>query len=104
MVGICGLTKHGVNDMKKYYAFEYSSGRNTTTGQPNESTGRMSTAGRLAVFHSQSDRNKWVDDGRYTSDMGGCCRESVTSVEARRLHAGQSVADYNEFVAMLEEH
>ena len=84
----------------KFYAFEYASGRNTTSGQPNDKTGHLNRAGFLAVFTSRSDRDAWVESGKSTADMGGNCRESVTSSQARKLHLGMSVADYKDMVEM----
>jgi len=86
----------------KYYAFEYKSGRNTTTGTPNPHTGRMSIAGGLAVFSSKHERDTWVNDGATTSDMGGNCRQAVSITGARKLYQGTSVADYREMLEFLD--
>ena len=79
----------------KYYAFEYFSGRNTTTGDPNIKTGRISIAGHLAVFSNKSDRDLWVKFGEVTSGMQGNCREFVTARTARKLCHGVSIELYN---------
>lgn len=84
----------------KFYAFEYHSGRNTTSGQPNATTGRMNTAGNLAIFSKRSARDSWVEKGRATPDMGGNCRRAVTAKEARSLMAGMSTEDYSHHVSM----
>lgn len=82
----------------KFYAFEYFSGRNTTTGYPNPTTGCMSIAGFVAVFATRSARNAWVDAGAVTSDMAGNCREAVTAKEARSLKQGMTLPDYAEMI------
>ncbi len=82
----------------KHYAFQYTSGRNTTTGSGNEKTGKHSIAGHLAVFSSKNDRDEWVARGKVTSDMRGNCREVVTAREARELKCGQTLAQFNEEV------
>ncbi len=86
----------------KYYAFEYWSGRNTTTGQPNPRTGWHSIAGELVVFRSRKGRDKWVAAGKVTSDIQGNCREAVTARQARWLHRGMSLDAYNEMLECLE--
>lgn len=63
--------------MKTYYAVQYRSGANTTTGEPN-SRGRMSIACSPESFSSKSERDEWVSNGEYTSAMRGNCREAVT--------------------------
>jgi hypothetical protein len=87
----------------KFYAFQFKSGRHTTSGQPNENTGRLNKAGNLAVFSSSYNRDRWVDAGNITSDMQGNCREAVTAKEARKLHLGMSVSDYTEMVELTTD-
>ncbi len=82
----------------KYYAFQFASGRNTTTGNSNEKTGKYSTAGTLTVFSSKKERDDWVARGKVTSDMRGNCREAVTAREARELKCGQTLAQFQEEV------
>ena len=84
----------------KYYAVQFWSGRKTTTGQPNEKTGRMSIACDIEVFSSKKDRDNWVENGKTTSDMRGICREVITKKEARDLCLGMSVASFNEMIEM----
>lgn len=86
---------------KKYYAVEFWSGRNTTTGEPNTKTGRMSIACDIEVFDSKSERDKWVENGKETSAMRGNCRESVTKKELRDLKLGWSIAEFNEHLEMM---
>ncbi len=52
------------------YGFEYTDGRNTTTGSGRE----LRIAGRLIAFCSKEDRDEWVDEG--CDSYGG--REAVT--------------------------
>lgn len=87
--------------MKKYYAVEYMSGKNTTIGQPNKTTGRYSRAVHLSVFSNKQERDAWVDDGKVTSAMQSNCRRAVTKTEARNLHLGMSVDDFEEHVEYL---
>lgn len=86
---------------RKYYGFQYQSGRNTTSGTPNKTTGRYNTAGLLAVFTSKTARDNWTAGGKVTADMRGNCRESVTAEQARQLHRGMTMADYVEMVEMV---
>ena len=81
-----------------YYAFEFFSGRKTTTGDANPRTGRMSKAGYLGVFKSKAERNDWVNDGKITSGMGGNCREVVSRREARKLCRGESMSGFLEYI------
>lgn len=86
---------------RKFYAAEYWSGKQTTTGQPNKLTGRYSKAASLAVFPTAAERDEWVSNGKTTSDMRGNCREALSADEARRLRAGSSDAEYAEEIEML---
>jgi hypothetical protein len=90
-----------IASMKRYYAFEFKSGRHTTTGWANSSTGLHSCAGDLAVFTSKSNRDAWVAKGRTTSDMQDNCRKSVTAKIARSLHFGLTVENYNEMLQAI---
>ena len=86
--------------MKKYYAVEFKSGPTTTTGQPHPRTGNYNKAVDLKVFLSQADCVQWLAQGKTTSDMQGLNRQAVTVKEARSMHLGMSVAEYN---ALLDE-
>ena len=88
---------------RKFYAFQYASGPQTTCGQPNVNTGRYSIAGDLAVFSSKLRRNAWVDGGAITLNMAGNCRESVTAKTARDLCAGMSSASYAEYINFFSD-
>jgi hypothetical protein len=90
-----------MSNSKNYYAFQYASGLNTTTGEPNPNTGRMSIAGYLAVFTDRKNMDAWVSAGKTTSDMSGNCRRAVTAKEARSLHRGMSVDSYVEDINMI---
>ena len=87
--------------MKNFYAVEYSSGCNTTTGEPNARTGRMSIAVSPVAFASKTERGAWVDSGNQTSSMRGNCREAVTLRQLRDLSLGLSVAEFAEHVQYL---
>lgn len=87
--------------MKNFYAIEYVSGRDTTTGEPNDKTGRMNIAIRAKVFDSYYDRNSWVLAGEYTSAMRGNCREAATLRQLRKLTRGLSFEQFSESVKHL---
>jgi len=46
-----------------HYAFEYTAGIHTTTGDRNRMTGRYSIAGTLYSFPTKLSRNLWVAHG-----------------------------------------
>jgi len=75
---------------RNFYAVEYKSGRNTTTGQPNSLTGNYSIACNVRAFASKKERDNWVLEGASTSAMRGNCREEVTLKEARELYSGMN--------------
>jgi hypothetical protein len=87
--------------MTHFYAAQFESGENTTTGQPNSRTGRMSKAVNLMAFSKKENRDAWVDNGKVTSDMRGNCRKATTKKEARNLHLGMSVVEFNEMLDMM---
>ena len=85
--------------MGKYYGFEYASGKKTTSGSANETTGRLNTAGNLIFFIKKENRDDWVDEtGRSTQKT----REAVSVKKTRNLHLGMSVADYEEMLSDME--
>ena len=86
---------------KRYYAAQFWSGLKTTIGEPNPLTGRMSIACDLAVFSEKSKRDEWVSNGKLTSDMRGNCRMSVSKKDARKLTAGWSLQDFNEYIESM---
>lgn len=83
--------------MKRYYAHQYASGRKTTCGEPNPRTHRMSIAGQLRSFPSSALRDEWVSRGQITSAMQGNCREAVSIREARKLCAGMTPAQWDDY-------
>ncbi len=80
------------NINKKFYGFQYGSGRDTTTGRPNESTKRFSIYGDLAVFSTEEKRNCWITQ----DDLLPRCM--LTAKEARQHCLGLSIDDYNDLV------
>ncbi len=89
----------------RYLAFEYTSAKFTTTGQPNKVTKKLSIAGDLVCFDSKKDRDNWVSKGKNTCDMAGKNnREKVNFREARKLLAGYSVEEFNELIEMIEKY
>lgn len=87
---------------KYYYAVQFRSGRGTTTGQPNPRTWRMNRAVNIEVFLTPSDRDKWVENGKITTDMAGNCREPVTRKQLRALCLGMSMQEFSEYVESLQ--
>ena len=85
---------------KFYYGFEYWDGRNTTTGQPNEKTGRYSIAGDMIAFTTKADIDSWVENGEYR--YGKSNRVIVNKRELRRLALGMTVASFNQWVEYNE--
>lgn len=85
-----------------FYAVQFWSGRNTTTGEPNPRTMRMSRAVNVEVFKTAAARDKWVDGGQVTSGMAGNCREPVTKQQLRELRLGLSMKDFNEYLDALQ--
>lgn len=88
--------------MKKFYAVEYLSGRNTTTGEPNARTRCMNIATDTVAFDSKSERISWVNDGKNTSAMRGNCRASVSLRQLRRLNLGLSLDEFNQRVEEIQ--
>lgn len=88
--------------MKKFYAVEYLSGRNTTTGQPNPKTGYMSIAIDSVAFTSKNERDAWVADGEHTSDMRGNCRAAVSLRQLRKLCLGMSIDEFDRLAEAIE--
>jgi hypothetical protein len=86
----------------KHFAFEYKSGRLTTTGESNKSTGQYSIAGQLMTFDSDEKRDAWVDLGEFTSDMGGNCRKKVTAKTARALHRGMTMEEFEGYIDIIQ--
>lgn len=78
-----------------YYAFSYADGKNTTSGQPNNKTGRLNIAGHLTAFTGKSDRDEFVQ--RTGADP-------VTAKQARELHLGMSLSEYREHLGMICDH
>ncbi len=73
--------------MEQFYGFEYWGGPRTTTGDPHPLTGRMSIAGDLSVFRAREDRERWLQSGSRE-------RITVSKAQARMLHLGWSVSDF----------
>jgi len=81
---------------RRFYAVRFwSSNRWCTVGDPNKITGRMSIACTLHVFGTAYERSCWIDHNSIN-------RKSVTTREARTLHYGMTIEDYNDMVRFLE--
>ena len=74
----------------KYYAISYKSGKSTTTGTPNEYTGRMSIAHDGKVFDSKSERALFCENN---SEW-----EIVSVKRLRKLNLGMSLIAYAEWI------
>lgn len=86
---------------RKFYAFEYTDGFNTTTGEPNTDTGkfngRLSIAGYGKVFLSKKERDAWVLNARNKK------RQAVTKRELRYLYKGAEKRYFDEELAILSD-
>jgi len=86
----------------KYYGFQFSNGKNTTTGQPNPDPGffhgRLSTAGDAKLFFSRKKRDEWVSNG--CNSRGG--RIAVSKRELRKLCRGMTKKEFQEYLEYLE--
>ena len=75
-----------------YYAAEYLSGKNTTTGEANPTTKLHSIAIIPRAFASEIERDLWVDSGN--------CREAMTYDELRGLCRGMTMQRFNEYLQL----
>jgi hypothetical protein len=86
---------------KGFIGFEYWDGRNTTTGEPNPDPGtyhgRLSIAGSAKMFRSKKERDEWVSRAQ-----PGKIREAVSRTELRRLMAGYTKQQFDEYMKSLE--
>lgn len=83
-----------MNTPKFYLAFYGQP--NTTTGQPNESTGFMSRYGNLYAFSSKEKRSEWLSDNETNVANEVCC--AVTKREARSYNLGLSIEEYDRYL------
>ncbi len=90
---------------RKCYGFRYFSGRSTTTGHPNEITGRMSIAGEAVVFSSRDERQVWIENEKLSSPCGSGGGERIvcTKKVLRSLCLGESLGAWEENLDYLEE-
>ena len=84
--------------MNRYYAVQFRSDRDTTTGEPNKRSGRMSRACDLSVFSDKKARDAYVENGKITADMRGNCREAVNKQKARNLKAGIEFEEHIDYM------
>lgn len=85
-----------------YYGFQYTSGKNTTTGTPNR-MGKMSIAGCLESFRTKKERDEWVARGHITPDMQGPCRVSVKAKDIHSFKAGWTAKQWGEWRDFQEQ-
>lgn len=76
----------------RFYAFVGQ--LNTSCGNPNKITGRMSTYGINLVFESKKDRDRYVKE--YVDYKGNTTAISCTKKELRAYNLGSSVADFEQ--------
>lgn len=85
-----------------FIGWEYTDGRETTTGQPNEGPGpyhgRLSNAGSAKMFRTKKERDAWVQDA-----PAGVIREAVDKKQLRYLKRGFTRDEFNEYLRELEE-
>jgi len=84
--------------VKLFYGFHYRGGRNTTTGDPHPTTGRMSIAGNLKVFATGEARDEWVDAEIFHVPDSGFREAVTTKQQAKELWAGLSISEFNEYI------
>jgi hypothetical protein len=86
---------------KGFIGWEYWDGRNTTTGEPNPDPGtyhgRLSIAGSAEIFRTKKKRQDWIDRAQ-----PGKIREAVSRTELRRLMAGHTKQQFDEYMESLE--
>ena len=78
----------------KHYVISYESGKTTTTGTPNEHTGKMSIAHFSKVFDSKSEREFFCKNN---SEW-----EKVSIRKLRKLNLSKSLVEYKEYLEYLE--
>lgn len=74
----------------RFYGFQFASGTRTTSGTPNEKTGRMNIAGAIFVFDKKENARKWAASAEH------CTMQ--TKAELRTKCLGISVHDFNEIL------
>lgn len=83
--------------MKKYFAFKFENWPWTKTGEPHPTNGKYSIAGELAVFSLEVTRDEWVSEILATGQPA----VPVSAKEARELHAGMTMKQYNKMVESI---
>ena len=84
--------------MKYLFAFEFKSGRNTTTGEPNKNTGNRSIAGQAHMFWDDVERDAWVVGNTINYDKNNDQRIRTSKQELRSLHLGMSMSEYEDYI------
>lgn len=85
-----------------FYAVRYTGGNKTcTTGNPNKRTKRYSVAISVSSFLTMEARRQWVRDARWSGEQAGQ-REAVTKVKLRKLLAGLTRAEFNDFLYLVK--
>lgn len=80
----------------KFFAFNYWDTANTTTGEPNTRTGKLSIAGEMVVFSNKAERDHFAEKRGY---------KVITAKQARSLKAGLSIKQFEEFCEhMIDDH
>ena len=77
--------------MRKHYAFTYTSGLDTTEGEPNTLTGRRNIAGNLSKFDSKAERDHFIEQSTKH------CRP-VKYRHIREYFYGMTVYQMNEYI------
>lgn len=88
--------------MPYYYAFEFYSGSQTTTGNPNPLTRKYSIAGDMQCFSDRASRDRWVSEGSRSSDMNGNCRRAVKARDVRSYLLGLPLDQFDDFLLYLK--
>ena len=86
---------------KRFFGYEYTDGLSITIGTPNEGKGqfhgRLSIAGDEIVFHTNKEREEWLDEG-----CNSRRRIAVSLRELRYLLKGMTKERFDEYIKLLE--
>ena len=76
------------------FAIKYWSGKNTTTGDPNPRTGRMSKAIDIKYFKTLTERKHYIEKN-YEWEL--CSQKKL-----RKLCLGNSVETFNKYIEYIK--
>jgi hypothetical protein len=80
----------------RYYAFEYTDGLHTTTGDPHPKTGRYNIAGEIHLFFSSHSRAQFILEATSQKKI-----LPITLKELRQHRQGQTVQEFKDDLDFL---